>query len=194
MAGDNYVWVGGTSGAWNDPTNWQDATTNTFPAGPPGTNDNVSITNTVLTGSGAANSVSLIGGLVLAGSFTLGSVGVAGPVKISGGSVAVGSGVGITNGMFNVASGGFLYAAGLDFGHATSNQSSNTATLSVSDAISGIEVGSGGSLAAGELLIDPGAGVSIVGSSFSRGGRTGDFGAFVILSAPPIQFLLLALA
>ena len=75
-AGDDFVWVGTVSGAWDNAANWDDLTTGANPAAaPPGTLDGVAFLSSTLqtiTGTGAAASINFNSETDIAGTLNAG--------------------------------------------------------------------------------------------------------------------------
>ena len=132
MAGrDSYSWIGGTTGTWGNPANWEDLTTATVAAVAPGIDNAVTISGTVA-GTGSAASLTIIDGATVLGDINTGTLVAPGPVTLS------------------VLDGGSLQAGGMSLG-------STAASFINVDGNSAIEIGNAGSAAVGALTVDPGA-------------------------------------
>jgi hypothetical protein len=176
---DNYVWIGGASGAWNTAANWTDESAGQTPAViAPGVNDIVTITggsvaSTTITGPANAASLTLLGKVALNGTYAVGELFVgsstgtgvlalgagsalqAAQADFFGGVVARGGTLTVT-GTLALQSGALVAAAGAEFQFATLLLSGTGDDVSV-DATSSLEIGTAGGAALGDITVDAGA-------------------------------------
>ena len=87
---DTYSWIGGTAGTWGNAANWEDLTTGTIAATPPGIGNVVTIgADVTLSGTGTAASVTWGGQDSEAGNIVSGQAFIDGNLQLESGATAV---------------------------------------------------------------------------------------------------------
>jgi hypothetical protein len=118
--GDSYLWIGGTIGSWDDPTNWDDLNTGTVAAAVPDASSNVTIGPDVdVSGMGSAASLTFLGSATISGNLDLGTLIAAGDLAI-GAQGTLDAGTGTIAG--NTTVDGKLMGGNLDLGHFVQNE------------------------------------------------------------------------
>ena len=78
-SGDDYLWIGSTTGSWDDAANWEDVTTGEPATAPPGANDSATIAATAgetltISGTGSAATLALQGAIAIDAALTIGTL------------------------------------------------------------------------------------------------------------------------
>ena len=179
MSGDSYSWIGGTAGTWNNAASWEDVTTGTVAAVPPGITNAVTIGGAVtLAGTGSASRLTILGQDVVSGDLDVGSLVVGGTNSAATLDINVGGTVSALSatviGTISVAGSASVFQVNtlLQVGSASSSgalQASSGAFLQAGSLVLGadasnvvdvdhssaIEIGNAGGAVTGALTIDP---------------------------------------
>jgi hypothetical protein len=176
---DQYAWIGGSAGNWNQAANWQDLSAGQDPAlVAPGVNDLVTIqggtaTATTITGPANAATLTLLADVALQGQFAVGVLDIghgsttglfalgaqtalqASQVAVDGGIVAQGGGL-LCTGTLTLASGVLAASDQASLQAASLILAGQGDAISV-DATSRLEIGDADDSQAGDITVDPGA-------------------------------------
>jgi hypothetical protein len=112
---DSYLWIGGTTGTWQNASNWTDINTGSVAATAPGIANDVTISASVtISGTGSAASLTFLGDATVAGDLNAGTLTASGSLTIDAlGTLDAGNGTVVGN----ITVDGLLTGDDLSLGH-----------------------------------------------------------------------------